>query len=117
MGKQRISWLRSPQKGMAMYTLPSSIHATRIGRYLESEYDSQGRLAPVTWICNCGYHFPTEVLEYEDDDDYYVPVSHAAKTQFLAEHVACTAKCYKCGVTPVNRYGYWCASCEEAAGY
>jgi hypothetical protein len=100
-----------------MYTLSESIHATRIGRYPESEYDSQGRLAPVTWICNCGSRFATEVLQWEDEDDYYVPVSHEAKTQFLAEHVACAAKCYKCDETPVVSYGDWCASCEEAAEY
>jgi hypothetical protein len=95
------------------FKLPEGIWAIRLGYYPESEYDIDGMLAPVTWICNCGYHFPTARLEWENDDRYYVLVSEEERNQFLSEHVGCTAKCYKCHTTPVDRYGMWCDPCEE----
>jgi len=93
------------------FKLPESVYATRIGHYPESEYDASGMLAPVTWICNCGYHFRTEV--YNHTTDQYTLVPKEERDQFLSEHVSCTAKCYKCHTTPVDRYGSWCDPCEE----
>jgi hypothetical protein len=95
------------------FKLPEGIWALRFGYHPESEYDIDGRLAPVTWVCNCGYHFRTERLEWENDDSYYVLVPKEERDQFLSEHVGCIAKCHKCHTTPVDRYGMWCDPCEE----
>ena len=91
--------------------LPECVHATRIGQYPESQYDSSGRIAPVTWICNCKSRLTLEVLDRNTDE--YIPVSKEERDQFLSEHVSCTAKCYKCDTTPVDSYGMWCDPCEE----
>jgi len=95
-------------------TLSSCITARRIGHWsygTESEYDANGELAPITWICNCGSMFTTEVLNRETDEYYEVPQHE--KQQFLAEHQTCMAKCYKCHTNPVEKQGYWCEECDK----
>ncbi len=90
--------------------LPSCIHPTRKGQG-ESEYDSLGLLAPVTWQCDCGAKLTLEVFDF--DTDQYRLVSKQVKNEFLAKHTACTAVCYSCRVVPVDRYGHWCDNCSD----
>jgi hypothetical protein len=92
--------------------LPTCIHATRIGYWPESEYDQFGLLAPVTWRCDCGAKLTLE--RYDENFEFYVPISQEAKDLFLAEHAAChsTAKCFNCRTAPVDRYGDWCDTCS-----
>lgn len=98
--------------------LPDCIRAMRIphwSQWSESEYDQNGELAPITWICNCGQWLTLE--EWADDEQFqYMPILESRKTQFLSEHTSCTAKCYKCNSAPVESWGLWCQPCEDKAG-
>ena len=63
--------------------LPKCVHAKRVGLG-ESEYDSQGMLAPITWLCDCG---SVQVLEtYDWEEDYYVQIPQSRLDTFLAKH-------------------------------
>ena len=92
--------------------LPTCIHPCRIGRG-ESSYDIFGMPLPVTWQCNCGHRLTLE--RYDENFEFYVPVSEEVKKKFLADHTDCTAKCWKCGVKSVESWGCWCDSCTESS--
>lgn len=96
------------------FTLPACVTARRFGHWSqgpESEYDIFGDLAAITWTCNCGSLIKTETLNCETGE--YTPVPNNELTAFLADHQACVAKCYNCGVNPVAEQDYWCEECEE----
>jgi hypothetical protein len=95
------------------FTIPACIQAHRIGHWsygTESEYDADGQLAPVRWICNCGSWMVVETLDPATDQRIAVPSWE--KEKFLTEHAECVAKCYNCHVKPVERQGYWCEECD-----
>ena len=98
--------------------LPECIHPRRIGHWSygsESEYDADGRQAPVTWICNCGSRITLEV--YNPQTGEYTDIPKELIQKFLAEHTACVAMCYNCRVVEVDYQGYPCQECEANEFY
>lgn len=94
--------------------LPECIRASRIGHWSygsESEYDADGQLAPVTWICNCDSRITLEV--YNRQTGEYTDTPEEVLKDFLTKHTACVAMCYNCQAVEVDRQGYWCNECEE----
>ena len=94
--------------------LPHCVKATRIGHWSmgsENQYDAFGEKAPVTWVCACGESLTLEYMDYSTER--YIAIAESDKAEFLASHNSCTAKCHKCGIAPVQSYGYWCEDCSE----
>ena len=70
--------------------LPECVKARRIGYWMESEYDMNGELAPITWFCNCGARLTLE--RWADEECLnYIPIPQVRKDQFIAEHSNCKA--------------------------
>lgn len=88
--------------------LPECVSARRF-----DEYDILGNRAALNLVCACGSWMALEWIDW--DLNQYFPVSEERKLTFLSEHNTCTPKCYRCRVTPVERTGYWCQSCEAQA--